>query len=459
MEAASRRARDEGHRRWPAILAVTAVFCGVTASSVGTSGPAGAAVTRTYDLSQCDGGRGIWSWRVDGSVDRWAFAPDEAARYVMMLVPDLGAASDPGSPDFDPANNAHFELRGDLPDARYWSVASYSGGSVLDSRLDRAIVSNQSSYRVSLNSASGPVTPAPNNPNPVRVGFDLDGKPQARTPVVLRTYLEAGPPRTPRLVYVVTGRPSGLPATLAGACRLFRGDPDALGGQLDDYASCRHERARDIASAGRAAVEGWHPRPPEGWFLDGMEEVDPWSPHPADACALREAPAARTGVFPNPDNAYLVNYLDPVAVDDTAFVMRFRLPTVGDGGQVRYLSVCDYQMDNGGYAIGGSAFEPPTTSGCLDDSELVVDDQGWVVVVVSAQRPPGVANWIPMASDAPMVLIRYLVAGPGFSEYPGAYDPGLGTLAEHMGQYFPTSTYCRALDLGAGGDCGLAARP
>lgn len=404
------------------------------ASSISPAAFALSPERQELDVTGCLGG--IWSLPIDGDEDRWAFAPDEYAMYSTAWIPFLG-----------PENSAHFEVRGTAGTARYWSLTSYGpDGGVLDGLPDDQITLDESGfYSVELRDLPEPPRP-PSEPNVLYTGYE-EGVALEDTAVIFRTYL-GGEPEPPRLWYVVEGNPPGLPQSIGEACRLFD-TRKVLAGHTEPvrFATGADQRFEQISSATRAVDPCWVPREPNGWFVsDGARDpaTDPY----ADTwpCRGRGRVWDRLVPYPNPDNKYLVNHLDPLppGISHPLYVTRFRLPVTpgleppGGLTQTRYLSVCTYQLENGGYLVD-----------CLHDGELVTetaeDGSRWVSLVVSepGDRPSVVDNWLPLASDNPMILIRHLRPEPTFEESPHYFDPGGGeSLAEHMGPYFPAASYC-----------------
>jgi len=75
--------------------------------------------------------------------------------------------------------------------------------------------------------------------------------------------------------------------------------------------------------------------------------------------------------------------------------------------------------------------------------------------VLEGERDGCLYNWIPYAGPTPYLVYRQLVASPDFAEAtlyfgsnPAHDDPfDTGQLAEHMGDYYPRSTYCSPQEL------------
>jgi hypothetical protein len=159
--------------------------------------------------------------------------------------------------------------------------------------------------------------------------------------------------------------------------------------------------------------------------------------------------------FPNDATRYLVGGVNPSR--GNVLVTRFRMPTFADPDrgdamlasdvstrQLRYLSVCL----NNTLTVYASA--------CLRDSQLKVDSDGYVTVVLSggnsAPIGPGgkpAANWMKYSSPNQLVLTRYMLASGGFVQSPLSYtgDPANTTaLAAFMGPYYSSSRYCSYLN-------------
>jgi hypothetical protein len=129
--------------------------------------------------------------------------------------------------------------------------------------------------------------------------------------------------------------------------------------------------------------------------------------------------------------------------------VRFKAPTFPDtekgeeitgAEQVRYWSVCMQQT---------SVFL--TTTGCLHDALIAIDDDGYVRLAFSYPEDRPVVggepygNWLAMTDIFAAVLLRHMQPDPGFSEallfYAG--EPAAqSAIATHMGEYFPVAVSC-----------------
>lgn len=130
-------------------------------------------------------------------------------------------------------------------------------------------------------------------------------------------------------------------------------------------------------------------------------------------------------------------------------VVRFKAPTFahtyrGDAltgkEQVRYWSVCAYELSSGRLA------------GCVDDYQAELDRQGFATVIIGdpGQRPRAAAlaqaNWLPFAAGGQSVLIyRQLLGSPGFRQFMVPAPNSVSAMQAQMGIYYPTIVRCTLL--------------
>ncbi|MBW2376133.1 MAG: hypothetical protein JRF55_09085, partial [Deltaproteobacteria bacterium] len=119
-------------------------------------------------------------------------------------------------------------------------------------------------------------------------------------------------------------------------------------------------------------------------FETFIEDCDPGAPEFLRTCNETVKMGAD-----NPDNYY----------QNAPVSSRFRYRLQGTRGTVHYLG---FATTAGNYGASGSM--PPT--GYLDDSELVLDEDGRFEIILSVDRPEGAANWLPLASDTKSLVIR-----------------------------------------------------
>ena len=119
-------------------------------------------------------------------------------------------------------------------------------------------------------------------------------------------------------------------------------------------------------------------------FETFIEDCDPGAPEFLRTCNETVKMGAD-----NPDNYY----------QNAPVSSRFRYRLQGMRGTVHYLG---FGTMAGNYGASGSM--PPT--GYLDDSEMLLDEDGRFEVILSVDRPEGAANWLPLARDTKSLVIR-----------------------------------------------------
>ena len=119
-------------------------------------------------------------------------------------------------------------------------------------------------------------------------------------------------------------------------------------------------------------------------FETFIEDCDPGAPEFLRTCNETVKMGAD-----NPDNYY----------QNAPVSSRFRYRLQGMRGTVHYLG---FGTMAGNYGASGSM--PPT--GYLDDSEMLLDEDGRFEIILSVDRPEGAANWLPLARDTKSLVIR-----------------------------------------------------
>ena len=163
-----------------------------------------------------------------------------------------------------------------------------------------------------------------------------------------------------------------------------------------------------------------------------------------------------TAPYPNPVSGY-ARALTDLARDDMVIV-RYKRPitpvspdavdpdalpgpavVTSDGGtddaQVRYMSVCQ------------TTLQFTTTVDCANDQQLIVQDDGYVNIVIAPQRPAAATaaagyNYLAWGSyPQALVLIRQILAESGFA---GDYQTAslAKDAATALGDWYPQITYC-----------------
>lgn len=138
------------------------------------------------------------------------------------------------------------------------------------------------------------------------------------------------------------------------------------------------------------------------------------------------------GFLSNIDNAYVYTGINRGY--GRVLEIRGKAPTYGiDSGDLRYWSICQNDPYNQRYI------------GCLRDSQVKLDKDGWYTIYVSrpADRPKKAKNWIPWGPQPWGTLIyRHMLPAPGFS---GAIQlASYGTEQASMGDYYPVARYVTA---------------
>jgi hypothetical protein len=91
---------------------------------------------------------------------------------------------------------------------------------------------------------------------------------------------------------------------------------------------------------------------------------------------------------------------------------------------------------------------------CVADYEAVVDEEGFVTVVVSdpEDRPANAANWLPWGGPYydGLLIYRHMLPAPDFAEAIQNVPEG-APAASVMGDYFPQVRYCSKETFEAGG--------
>ena len=135
------------------------------------------------------------------------------------------------------------------------------------------------------------------------------------------------------------------------------------------------------------------------------------------------------GFLSNLDNAYI--YVGISRGFGSLLSIHAKAPTYGiSGAQLRYWSICQNDPYNQRYI------------GCLRDSQVKLDKDGWFTIFVSrpSDRPRCAKNWIPWGPQPWGTLIyRHMLPAADFS---GAIQrASYGTEQQSMGDYYPTLRY------------------
>lgn len=462
-----------------ALLGSTGAFACTPAQSTPATNPATGKLE--IDLGNCVGNTQAWA-AFEGATNPATFYSDLYSNYFLGSLPALAGHA------------AHWEIRGRMPDARFTSFQTYTiDGKTMGSLFDENFAptpgnvnwiratgrypgSAHVNYRVRVREVAG--DNAVGN-GELRIRNDMvSASPVAAAALALRIYpnfrangsvpttglsstdwIARGQVELPRLVYVIDG-PSPANYTNSKAIFVDRAAATLVGTLLDKW--------QDVAGSAAAILQpfAFLPSPlwsnPVRWEASaGLTTNLRLMINPSEAPLAAAAWQAAMGglpnfsAFPNDATRYLVGGVNPSR--GNVLVTRFRMPTFADPDrgdamlasdvstrQLRYLSVCL----NNTLTVYASA--------CLRDSQLKVDSDGYVTVVLSggtsAPIGPGgkpAANWMKYSSPNQLVLTRYMLPSGDFVQSPLAYtgDPtNLAALAAFMGPYYSTSRYCSYLN-------------
>ena len=161
---------------------------------------------------------------------------------------------------------------------------------------------------------------------------------------------------------------------------------------------------------------------------------------PTTARFYRLVPGTNGGFWSNQHIAYLTTRFARRDDGRELLVYRFRAPTFPE--QVRYWSVCQNETATQRFVE------------CLADYEAVVDEMGFVTLVISdpEDRPANAENWLPWggAYYDGLVIYRHMLPAADFAE--AIQNVPEGTPAsEVMREYFPQVRYCSKETFEAGG--------
>lgn len=429
-------------------------------------------------LGNCAGSGKAWDSQFDSSVSQATFYPDTNANYWVTGLPSLKG------------QRAHWEVRGQMPDARFSSLQTYTfKGDRMGVLVDEDYSANPGG--VNWIRHSGRYAQAEAHPYTARIqqvtadvalpkgelrisdeALATGGVPVAllayrvypnvrangsAVPVDLKpaSWLARGQVNLPEIVYVVD---DAAQPHFTSSAQIFKGTQAST---LLGKAMAAIEALADVAAPVLSLVRNL---PAQLWS-------DPvrWQANAGLQVNLRgmvnakEAPVASTlwqsllnklpnfSGFDNAATRYFVGGIAPAR--GQVLVTRFKAATVADPDrgeavlpasdstrQVRYWSVC---LNN--------ALSLYVT-GCIKDTAVKTDDNGDVTLVLSAGNsapigPDGrpAANWLRHASPNELLLIRYMWASPAFTASPTAYKGGaddVAALAAWSGAYYPRSTYC-----------------
>ncbi len=420
------------------------------------------------DISACPEFGSIWQFESDGLVDRVG-GSDENAVYWIAILPVLEEGK------------GFYEIRGQYPDARFFSLESYDPNPV-DAILDFQIRpergssnpfsgrgrGNNREYVVRLN----PTQPATLLPNSLFAGdspdllnyvlmyriYDgrLTGEPIppefADDP---REWQKRGQQDLPKIFYISRRSTESqyqslqeLCSQIIGGGENFNARPAQVGAFLTSQAQLREP------DGGRLGNE------PPLWFIgtdvsSGLEPIIGNYPLLFNKLQTQLDEGPDEEGFTNVANSYLSTFLNSAYGD--VFIARFKAPTVptfdsgsgqGNKEQVRYWSFCTYNLTL-------------YTGDCLKDTDFETDVNGYANLVVSwpADRPIDpetgqlVNNWLPLTSLATIITYRHQLPSLSFRKSHYYYERTCDQLDRDcfqqyeaierwMDEYYPHGIYC-----------------
>ncbi|WP_367046204.1 hypothetical protein [Streptomyces sp. Je 1-332] len=179
-----------------------------------------------------------------------------------------------------------------------------------------------------------------------------------------------------------------------------------------------------------------------------------------------------SGLYPNPDNAYVSAGFDAPPAGQV-LIVRGKAPasTTGDRArpwpdpkaQVRYWSMCNNLWWGPGEVVANPLPDGTVDPGCRTDTDTRLSADGTYTYVVGteAQRAtidavPGV-TFVPLSAATPtakhVLILRNMLAATGFAEAIQQVPTGSdsGRTAQVMGDYYPRTGYCVLATLSASG--------
>ena len=339
------------------------------------------------------------SWPTKSDLDTTNVAfPDETATYWVTRYTGV-----PG---------AEIVIRGRYPDARYFSFHIY----------DEALrpIDSVADFETTPDGEGGYTT-----------GFMFEAPKTGA--LIYRVYVTgvpgdpAGGVPLPDISLRLEGREEEL---ALGQCQPL---PPSTGGTLNDAVKASNYPANAPRGYETATTD-----PPTTERFYGFDRIV-LNPLP-DNPVTDAIPRSSGGFWSNQHIAYLTTRFARRDDGRELLVYRFRAPTFP--GQVRYWSVCQNETATQRFVE------------CLADYEAVVDEAGFVTIVISdpEDRPANAENWLPWggAYYDGLVIYRHMLPAPDFAE--AIQNVPEGTPAsEVMGDYFPQVSYCAKETFEAGG--------
>ncbi|HEX5355533.1 MAG TPA: hypothetical protein VFW93_04925 [Aquabacterium sp.] len=429
-------------------------------------------------LGNCAGAGKAWDSQFDSSASQATFYPDTNANYWVTGLPSLKG------------QGAHWEVRGQMPDARFSSLQTYTfRGERMGVLVDEDYLANPGS--VNWIRQSGRYSHAASHQYTAtlhQVGVEVslpkgqlvisdEALGSGKVPVALLAYrvypnlksngsavpadlktaswVARGQVALPEIVYVVDD--AALPH-FTSSDQIFKGTQAST---LLGKAMAGFEALADVAAPVLSQVRNL-PAPlwadPVRWQVNaGLQTNLRGMINAAEApmaATLWQASLNKLPNFSGFDNAatrYFVGGIHPAR--GQVLVTRFKAATVADpdrgeailpaadsARQVRYWSIC---LNNTLSLY---------VTGCIRDTAVKTDAHGDVTLVLSSgsSAPAGpdglpAANWLRHASPNELLLIRYMWASAGFTASPTVYTGNAddtAALAAWSQAHYPRSTYC-----------------
>lgn len=429
-------------------------------------------------LGNCAGAGKAWDSQFDSSSSQATFYPDTNANYWVTGLPSLKG------------QRAHWEVRGQMPDARFSSLQTYTfKGDRMGVLVDEDYSANPGSdnwirhtgryaqaaahqytariQQVNADTAlpSGELrisdeAMASGNVSVALLAYRVYPNVKANGSAVpadlkLANWLARGQVALPEIVYVVddVAQPH-----FTSSAQIFKGTQAStlLGKVMADLEALADVAAPVLSMVRQLPTPLWSD--PVRWQANGGMQVNL-----RGMINQKEAPLAsmwwqallsKLPNFSGFDNAATRYFVGGVApARGQVLVTRFKAATVADpdrgeallpaaesARQVRYWSVC---LNNALTLY---------VTGCIKDTAVKTDANGDVTLVMSAGNsapigPDGrpAANWLKHASPNELLLIRYMWASAAFTASPTAYKGSaddVSALAAWSQAYYPRSVYC-----------------
>lgn len=430
------------------------------------------------NLGNCVGSDQAWALESDSAESQALFYPDINANYWLTSVPSIAG------------QDAHWELRGAMPDTRFTSMQSYTlTGETMDNVIDEEYAPDAGSvnwvtgggfypgaasvgYTMPVVQTTGG---APVPASSLRIDGDaLDSslggsatlvyrvypntKPNGSTPsgnLTQRQWIARGQVDLPELVYVIDDPSKPY----------FADSSEIFGSRTAGNLLAELLKGVEVIGDTLAPILSLYPEATDKLWDDPVN----WEANKGLSTNLRkminprQAPLAaalwQAGVsrlpdftaFPNASTRYYVGGVNPGL--GQVLLTKFKAPTTPEpdnGDPIRPAATSTRQLRYWSACLNNTLTLYMT--GCIKDSQAQRDADGYVTLVASSTSTPPkgmngqpAANWFRHGSLNELLLIRQTLASPSFTQsilfYPGAADD-TAALKTFSGDYYPVSTYC-----------------